>query len=162
MSVTGETISLILGGEGRIVNILKPVIEVWDKHRQLKQRDQEACGILIGSVDLEKDRIWIEFATGPMSEDKRWRSRFKLQANGHQQVLNKFHDQYAGLMMYLGTWHSHPEDNPSPSVLDVSEWNKIIKNNEELTPNVFAIVGRKESSVFVGKNGEFIKLVTRG
>lgn len=162
MSVTGKHVSFTLGGEGRIVNILEPVTEVWDKYRQLQAKDKEACGILIGSVDIEKDRIWIECATEPMSEDRRWRSRFKLQSNGHQQILNSLHGNSAGKLMYLGTWHSHPEDLPTPSGIDLSEWDKIVAKNDQQIPNVFAIVGRKENCIFIGKNGEYMKLEKRG
>ena len=79
-----------------------------------------------------------------------------------QKILNSLHDKYAGEMLYLGTWHSHPEDMPSPSGLHISEWDKIVEKNDQQIPNVFAIVGRKESCIFVGKNGEYIKLEKRG
>lgn len=42
-------------------------------------------------------------------------------------------------MDYLGEWHTHPEINPSPSGMDISEWTKI--TSRQPRPMVFMILG---------------------
>jgi integrative and conjugative element protein (TIGR02256 family) len=42
-------------------------------------------------------------------------------------------------MDYLGEWHTHPEEKPIPSFLDISEWRKICSARKERM--IFVIVG---------------------
>jgi integrative and conjugative element protein (TIGR02256 family) len=48
---------------------------------------------------------------------------------------------------YLGEWHTHPEVLPSPSSLDISEWQLICRR--KATPMVFMIVGM-DGSLWAG------------
>ena len=57
----------------------------------------------------------------------------------HQQVALRHWRASQMTMDYLGEWHTHPESNPSPSLLDMSEWKKICKVQKR--PMVFAILG---------------------
>ena len=47
---------------------------------------------------------------------------------------------------YLGEWHTHPEDVPTPSMTDHSSWNKHLKSD---LPLILIIVGR--THFWVGK-----------
>jgi integrative and conjugative element protein (TIGR02256 family) len=51
-------------------------------------------------------------------------------------------------MDYLGEWHTHPENNPRPSALDLREWRQISKRRGE--PMMFIIVGIMEWWVGIG------------
>jgi integrative and conjugative element protein (TIGR02256 family) len=46
------------------------------------------------------------------------------------------------MLQYLGEWHTHPEDSPSPSSIDLGTWQRHLNaDNEQM---VLLIVGRKE------------------
>jgi integrative and conjugative element protein (TIGR02256 family) len=53
---------------------------------------------------------------------------------------------------YVGEWHTHPEDVPAPSTIDLQEWSIVMKRNPG-KPMIFLIVGRKEEWFGVGLNG---------
>jgi len=68
MSVTSNPISESFYGFGLIVHVLDPVTQVWEKYKQKGNNAVEACGVLIGSVDADFARIWIEQATEPLKK----------------------------------------------------------------------------------------------
>lgn len=45
-------------------------------------------------------------------------------------------------MDYLGEWHTHPEDSPSPSTIDTDGWQRICSKRK--TPMLFVIVGTQD------------------
>jgi integrative and conjugative element protein (TIGR02256 family) len=51
-------------------------------------------------------------------------------------------------MDYIGEWHTHPENDPQPSTLDLDEWCKICSRRED--PMVFLIQGTLRQWVGVG------------
>ncbi len=44
-------------------------------------------------------------------------------------------------MGYMGEWHTHPEDHPTPSGIDLRNWLDITVPRPE--PMVFLILGRR-------------------
>jgi integrative and conjugative element protein (TIGR02256 family) len=48
---------------------------------------------------------------------------------------------------YLGEWHTHTEDIPTPSSVDLSEWN-LIKSTRPY-PIVFMILGKKDFYIVI-------------
>ena len=70
--------------------------------------------------------------TAPMPKDKRSRYRFVRKDKEH---LNFFNEQYElsdGTIRYIGEWHTHPEDIPSYSSIDLKNWKEISgKSNVE-------------------------------
>ena len=148
MSVTSEPISESFCGFGLIVHVLEPVVHVWQKYRQLGKRAPEACGVLVGSVDADLARIWIEQATEPLKKDEVTRSGFKLIDPEHQIIVNRAFSLSNGLLSYLGTWHTHPEKRPSPSKIDLQDWNQCVKRNRDRLRFIFAIIGQSENSMY--------------
>jgi len=142
-------------GHGKVIHILEPVIETWNKYRQLKPNDAEACGILIGSIDADGSRIWIEVATEPMPNDMRKRSRFNMKDKGHQETLNRLNLTSGGRLVFLGTWHSHPEATPSFSSPDKTGWKTCIKANPPLEHFCFTIIGTESDSIYIPKGSGF-------
>lgn len=142
-------------GHGKIIHVMKPVLEVWDKYRQTCSQDAEACGILVGSIDEDGSRIWLEAATEPMDADVRRRSAFHMRDKGHQATLNRLNENSRGRLVFLGTWHSHPEASPSFSNPDKTGWKKCVSANPPLEHFCFAIVGTETDSIFIPKKSSF-------
>jgi len=148
-------INVSYSGHGKVIHILEPVIETWNKYRQLKPNDAEACGILIGSIDEDGSRIWIEVATEPMPNDVRKRSQFNMKDKGHQEALNRLNLTSGGRLVFLGSWHSHPEATPSFSSPDKTGWKTCIKANPPLEHFCFTIIGTESDSIYILKGSGF-------
>lgn len=136
------------------VIITDEVFNVWRKYRQISIKDNEACGILIGGYNEKQKKIFIDLCTEPQKADLRKRVLFTLQDSYHQQRVNEVFISSQQTQFYLGTWHSHPENYPSPSGTDLRDWNNCIKRNSHNKFMVFAIIGIKETLIKVYETGE--------
>ncbi|MBZ3321825.1 Mov34/MPN/PAD-1 family protein, partial [Xanthomonas perforans] len=54
-------------------------------------------------------------SAGPYRGDQRWRSSYRSNANAAQRAINQHAKK--GLL-YLGEWHTHPEEHPKASPAD--------------------------------------------
>lgn len=140
------------------VSISKITSEVFRKYRQVNTRN-EACGILIGTHSIDGLNIRTLYATEPDSGDERGRFFFKIKSDKHNAILQERFKLSHNQEVYLGTWHTHPEDHPSPSQCDQDNWLKQYHANTHLFETMlFAIVGRKTNKWFIINNGEIIPL----
>jgi integrative and conjugative element protein (TIGR02256 family) len=115
-------------------------------HRQLSPTDCEAGGILLGYRRWPHLHI-VEF-TAPAAGDQRSRYEFFRCDPFH---ANRAHERWkatSGRLDLLGEWHTHPEQAPSPSSLDLSEWRRILRRAD--TARVFVIVGLVRDWIAVG------------
>ncbi len=143
----------IIGGQSVSVKIEQDVWDVWNQFRQFKENSNEACGVLIGGYDTNVGKIFIENCTTPQKSDERKRTYFKLKAKKHQVAVNHHHKSSDGTQFYIGTWHTHPENNPKPSQLDLNDWKKCIARNRHIAMFAFAIVGTESVALHVfGQN----------
>jgi integrative and conjugative element protein (TIGR02256 family) len=55
--------------------------------------------------------------------------------------VNEAFAQSSGRLQYLGEWHTHPEDQPSPSTTDLGSWRRHLIAQEQM---ILLIVGRTE------------------
>ncbi|WP_353961343.1 Mov34/MPN/PAD-1 family protein [Xanthomonas euroxanthea] len=83
------------------------------RHRQLSWYSREAGGQLFGSIHASE--VVVSAAAGPYRGDQRWRSSYRSNANAAQRAINQHAKK--GLL-YLGEWHTHPEEHPKASPAD--------------------------------------------
>lgn len=118
-------------------------------YRQSCIFNEEAAGVLIG--ERRGKHLVIKEVSEPGNGDVR--SRFAVDRLGphHQLAVNEAHRRSAGTLQYLGEWHTHPEDYPTPSHRDLNSWGKHLLAPE---PMVVIIVGREKvwAAKKVGKN----------
>jgi integrative and conjugative element protein (TIGR02256 family) len=132
-----------------ILIISKSVQEIFFKYRQIRNNDIEACGILIGNHKIDGN-IVIKAATSPQSKDKRSRYSFKINVAAHQDILEKCFKVSRNEDVYLGTWHTHPENIPTPSMIDIQDWKKQQQANKKLFIRMaFIIVGIKKIGCWI-------------
>jgi integrative and conjugative element protein (TIGR02256 family) len=106
-------------------------------YRQRLGSSTEAGGILMGY--RRADHLHIVMATKPGPNDRRQRHSFVRLDSTHQAQALTGWRRSGGRMDYLGDWHTHAEANPSPSTIDVAEWEKICRLTGQ--PLVFFIMG---------------------
>lgn len=128
-----------------LLHFSESVLEVFFQHIQEKNTDDEAGGVLLGSV--HGSHMLIEQATPPTLWDKRFRYLFERMPNGHETVAWARWKSSKGKVRYLGEWHTHPEDHPTPSLLDRTEWSLLARKRKDFRPLLAVIVGRK--SIYV-------------
>lgn len=97
----------------------------------------ESGGILLGY--RRGDHLHIVAATTPQPDDQRMRFRFFRRDPNHQKAAIRHWGKSGNTIDYIGEWHTHPEPNPTPSSLDISEWIKICCARKTIM--VFLIAG---------------------
>ena len=125
-----------------LVHLSKTTLENFEHHIQTKESDCEAGGLLLGSV--HGTHMLIEQATIPTTWDLRFRYLFERMPFGHEAIARSRWAASEGTVRYLGEWHTHPEDHPSPSGLDRSEWNNLSTDRQDKRPLLVVIVGRQD------------------
>lgn len=99
------------------------VIDLVRGYCQHQTSKPESGGILLGY--RRGDHLHIVAATTPQPDDQRMRFRFFRRDLNHQKVALHQWELSGNTMDYVGEWHTHPESEPTPSSLDMSEWKKI-------------------------------------
>lgn len=126
--------------------------DVLEKIIEYKQIDNkfEAGGMLIGSILLDSNEIEINDFTEPIDEDERTRIGFK-RSNIHNKLLRKKWEESNCTKLYLGEWHTHPQNIPSPSYVDMNSWEKLLyTSNTECEYLIFIIIGLISMEIWIG------------
>lgn len=98
---------------------------------------EERGGILLGT--RRGEHFHLDEATMPMADDRASRFAFRRASAGHHQVANRRWRQSRQFVDWLGEWHSHPENQPRPSSIDLNSWRSIARARR--APMIFLIVG---------------------
>lgn len=130
--------------QGYLIISLK-ALSILEKHAQHNLLLSEAGGILIGKV--RPPHIEITHATEPSHKDYQTRFQFIRRGLHHIQetVCRWKESQYTET--YIGEWHTHPQDNPTPSPIDISSWRSKLSGNN-----------RREIMIIVGRNKHWVGL----
>lgn len=141
--------SITINLENKKIKIDSSVLNVINYYKQLNIKDCEAGGILIGRENKETGNLIIEYATEPYDKDKRTRMSFHRKDKKHIEFYNKLYKDYNSIYAYIGEWHTHPEDYPNYSCIDINNWKKISKSNEDKDKIYYhVIVGNKEIRIW--------------
>ncbi|AJD92892.1 UBA/THIF-type NAD/FAD binding protein [Jeotgalibacillus malaysiensis] len=134
--------------DGRKLLIRPEALEKMRKYRQLQKKDTEAGGILIGRILFESNDFIIDNVSEPMFSDIRKRAYFKRKPAAHQAYFDTEWAASDGRCFYLGEWHTHPETIPHPSIVDMTDWNRIMNLSFESDYLFFVIVGTQGTKVW--------------
>jgi integrative and conjugative element protein (TIGR02256 family) len=143
---------------GPCLVIADEVLATFKKYAQNSVLTPEGGGILLGYV--REPHIELLDASVPTRWDKQLRSFFDRSAKGHQELADKRWAESEQLIRYVGEWHTHPEDHPTPSGVDKRGWAKLAGNRTDQRPVLAIIVGRKSLHVeLVNAEGKAIVLL---
>lgn len=143
---------IVVDPDGVKIEVSNQVWSIWNKYRQNSIWAKEACGILIGGYDKQNKVIYVEQCTKPLRGDRRRRKSYTIRDHGHQKIVDEVYLKSGGTSFYLGTWHTHPEPDPSPSAIDQADWQKCINRNLNIPVLLFVIVGTKSILLSPGGN----------
>ncbi|MGH6712980.1 MAG: Mov34/MPN/PAD-1 family protein [Bradyrhizobium sp.] len=105
------------------------------QHGQHKERG----GILLGF--RRGPHLHIDEATVPMRMDVGTMFAFRRSSVGHREIAIKRWHESNRTIDWVGEWHSHPEESPSPSSIDLRSWREITRGRA--VPMAFLIIGWK-------------------
>jgi len=126
----------VIPDSNQILELSPSVIHRFKTYRQNKNR-LEAGGLLFAEFCLPT--IIIKEATKPHRKDKRSRYGFIPFRNVQKKLIFQRFDLG---FHFIGEWHTHPEDDPLASNLDLnSMYDSFIKSKHELNFFVMIIVG---------------------
>ena len=132
------------------LKISEKIIDQMLQFKQDTNDKHESGGILIGYY-IEELSFTLTNITTPSKLDRSSRFFFTRNKNSAQNAINKFFKESNGKKIYLGEWHSHPEDMPKPSFLDCKSIKEQIKLNKLNSKIIFMII--------IGNGGFSISIV---
>lgn len=140
---------------GAVVIVPGDVVETIQSYAAGNERSAEAGGIFIGAYRAK--HIEVVSCTVPMLGDVRKRYSYDRKDQGHQaSAMAAWHESGYSLT-YVGEWHTHPENDPSPSFVDKRTWKGVMKKRANL-PFLFLIQGWRERWCALGQGGRLFNL----
>jgi len=134
------------------IHISDSVIEIFNRDKQINKNDNESGGILIGQI--KDENIYILKASIPNRFDKASRLYFECNKDAAQIIINYEFYNSGNKSIYIGEWHTHPEDLPKPSFIDKKMIKRQFKKNKLNEPFLILIIqGLKDlyMSLYNGK-----------
>jgi len=128
-------------GKGTQEIVLHPdVLQHFLKNRQTSKTAAEVGGQLF--AEFSPGAVCIGVATGPVEEDKRGRFWFSPNETKQNAEIQKL---FKERLHFVGDWHTHPEQIPSPSGTDIKSMKDcFIKSRHQLQSFVMVIVGQAD------------------
>ncbi len=116
-------------------------------------------GLLIGRHLIENNHLVVDQITEPTWWDKRLRTFF-FRSKRHNIILEKLWKKSDKTQTLLGLWHTHPEAIPTPSAVDMKDWEKTLFHGKYVGDYLaFMIVGTKKIRLWRGdRNGQFSEM----
>lgn len=136
---------------GKFQISVKALARMW-RFIQDHPRKLEAGGVMLGRHILDTADIVVDAVTTPRAVDRRARFRFHRDQRAHQKIIDRAWRESGCTCTYLGEWHTHPEETPMPSVFDLWEWRRKLRQDTYFGEALyFVIVGTKALRVWEGK-----------
>lgn len=130
-----------IGQSGQVLYISEQVLDHFLSFRQKALSDKEAGGQLFARQS--KNDLYLELATGPRPTDKRSRASYVPDMKESQREINEQHERD---LHFIGNWHTHPENKPSPSGIDIDTMKQCFDTAKQqaLRGFILIIVGRDD------------------
>lgn len=147
-------------GEGQKLKFPAEILKLLHSYRQDTQEKTEAGGIIVGKITYPDEHYVVKTITEPMASDIRTRYTFFRDAKLHQEAFDKL-EQNDEFLTYIGEWHTHPENYPLPSITDINNWKRLLREVDlDGDYMIFIIVGIQEMRVWIGDKRDIsIKLL---
>ena len=128
---------------GGLLRISEHALATIEPYRQRRSAAPEAGGVLLGRLIVERPDVVVDAVTVPSRWDRWSRFGFVRAASPTQRAISRAWENSTGEQNYLGEWHTHPEDDPTPSGVDLSNWDRLARDARfEQDALFFVIAGR--------------------
>lgn len=139
-ALRGLSLMLIypIGSSGQSLTLSPDVMDHFRRHQQLYWWQREAGGQLFARVRGKE--VLLAEATGPRPTDHRGRTSYLPDRRAEQQEID---ERFPLGLHFVGDWHTHPEDHPSPSLVDLhSTAEGVRRSRHSLNAFVMIVIGR--------------------
>lgn len=127
-----------LSRDGTVVLFASEVLSHFEEHRQIGKIKTEVGGQLFAR--LIKNEVRISRVTGPNDTDKRGWCWFNPDRKKQNTEIKKL---FSMGLHFVGDWHTHPQDHPAPSSLDLQSMEECFrKSRHQLSAFIMVIIGR--------------------
>lgn len=130
-------------------------IEIIDRismFRQHEPMDLESGGVLLGSHLHSNGRLKITDFTTPFKDDCQTITGF-FRSNKHSIQAQKIWKESCRIVTFIGLWHTHPENIPIPSSIDIDDWKMTLRTSSyDGHGLIFLIIGRQSARFWFGCN----------
>ena len=109
--------------------------------------DKEAGGVLLGRMMIKNPDVVTDTISIPTKKDVRSRHRFTRAQQSAQVAIARAWRESEGYSNYLGEWHTHPEDIPSPSGVDLADWAHLVGTAQFEQDSLFFVIAGREAVV---------------
>ncbi len=114
---------------GGRIKLTGSVIETLQQNKQVGKNSLESGGVILGRFIKGSKNIVVDKLTTPLKGDKQTRYSFRRISPLHQDIITEEWHKSNGTCNYLGEWHTHPEDFPTPSNVDIRDWKRKLKKD---------------------------------
>lgn len=121
----------------------------------------ESGGIIVGVLQPNDSRYFVTDITEPQRKDSCTKSRYKRAEIGHQTIMDTLWEQSNHKKTYLGEWHTHDQDIPTPSSVDLKNWIEISRRKQNSQWLFFVIVGKTQIGVWTVDDNQVRELVPK-
>lgn len=137
--------------------ITKEVLDFLVAQRQLN--GGEKAGVLMGS-EFGDNAYRINKASHPcLCPNSSLRCGCTRDAGIANEFIQREYEASNKTKFYIGEWHTHPEDNPTPSLVDLRSIKEIAKTGDlPINAVVLIIVGLKGLYCSCYINGKFVEI----
>lgn len=118
-----------------------------------EQLPNETGGVLLGYYDLNLNTVVIVEALPPPPDSKATPTSFERGTEGLVEKINEASIRTAGVVGYVGEWHSHPDNYPAtPSTEDLIQLSYLaLSMADDGLPAIQVIVNDTEMSILQGE-----------
>ena len=134
--------------DSQSLDIISDVVTEMLTYQQINQESPESGGLLLGYVDSKTNNETISAITKPQFRDIRTRVFYGLRDNEHHEQLRLASQRKN---YFMGTWHTHPQRDPSPSNTDWDDWRSTLEGKSNTYKHVyFIIIGTSKIRIWLG------------
>ena len=143
------------------IEITDECLEMLNDKRQFD--NNEDCGILFGSQISDKKIRINSISESCCDNTSALKCSCHLDVAKANKLIEEEFSKSNQTRFYIGEWHTHPEDNPSPSYQDLNSLGESYNKNKLVVPNLIlmAIIGRKDIcwKIYDGKEFKNVKII---
>lgn len=133
---------------GCVVDVLSSVLNEIYKWIQNDGCKPESGGYIVGYQHGVTGNISLEAVSGPYEQDVKKRAYFSIKDVRHKNFLKKVRKRKS---YYMGVWHTHPQSDPTPSIIDWKDWNKSLLLDRTGSQYMFFIIaGSNQWRIWIG------------
>ena len=136
--------------------------EVVEELKGYTQRDgDELCGVLMGTQ--VGDNLYRISKISPPCIKSHARCGCERDAAMANRFIEEDYNQSEYTRFYIGEWHTHPEDNPTPSSIDYSSIKDNYQSASLVVPFlIMIIVGTVSFHISIYNGDKFVKIDPKG